>query len=190
VSEKPTYAPHLIQLPAVLQVAGLAPYFGTIASMSEQGLSFDFQTEAPALQAVGSKAILHLEFLGHHHSSHCLLVHVHGTRALLSLREAPPPLLAALHSVDRHNAPNLAASLSVLQRQHACHLRFMDGMKAVVDAFYRLLPTEIEQRGAQATSQIERSALAALQVRLAELRPVLTRQITQNSVHSGPDLTL
>lgn len=180
MSEKPTYAPHLIQLPAVLQVAGQAPFFGTIASMSEQGLSFDFQTEAPTLHAVGSKAILYLEFNGHHHSSNCLLVHVHGTRALLSLREAPPALLAALHSVDRHNAPNLAASLSVLQRQHACHLRFMDGMKAVVDEFYLLLPGEIEQRGEQAASLIERSALSGLQARLTELRPVLTRQLTQS----------
>lgn len=180
MSEKPTYAPHLIQLPAILQMAGQAPFFGTIASMSEQGLSFDFQTEAPTLHTVGNTAMLHLEFHGHHLSSTCLLVHLHGTRALLSLREAPPALLTALHSVDRHNVPNLAASLSVLQRQHACHGRFMDSMKAVMDAFYQQLPGEIEQRSTQAATHAERVALAGLQARLTELRPVLTRQLTQS----------
>jgi EAL domain-containing protein (putative c-di-GMP-specific phosphodiesterase class I) len=174
VSDTQTYAPRPIQLPAVLQIAGRAPFFGMIASMSEQGLTFDFQTGVPVQQAVGSKAILDFNFLGQHHSCNTLFIHVQGTRALLSLRDATPTVLAALHAVNRHNAPPLASSLSVLQRQHACHARFMDGMKAVVNDFYQRLPGEIEKRG----QQTERSGLAHLQARLTQLRPTLTQQFT------------
>jgi len=174
VSDIQTYAPRPIQLPAVLQIAGRAPVFGMIDSMSEQGLAFDFHTSAPAQHAVGNKAILDFNFLGQHHSCNTLFIHVQGTRALLSLRDATPTVLAALHGVNRHNAPPLASSLSVLQRQHACHVRFMDGMKAVVNEFYELLPGGIEKLGQQA----EPSALAHLQARLTQLRPLLTQQFT------------
>jgi len=179
VPETPTYVPRPIQLPAVLQIAGLAPFFGTIATLSEQGLAFDFLSSAPVQQAVGSKAVLNFDFLGQHYSCSSLFIHVQGSRALLSLRDATPAVLSALHSVNRHNAPGLATSLSVLQNQQACHARFMDGMKAVVNDFYQLLPDEIETYSKQALSPVERSGLAHLQTSLLQLRPALTRLFTQ-----------
>ncbi|NTV87140.1 MAG: DUF1631 domain-containing protein, partial [Burkholderiaceae bacterium] len=178
MSDIQTYAPRPIQLPAVLQIAGRAPFFGMIASMSEQGLAFDFHTGAPAQQTVGSTAILDFNFLGQHHSCNALFIHVQGGRALLSLRDASPAVLAALHAVNRHNAPPLASSLSVLQRQHACHTRFMDGMKAVVNDFYQRLPGEIEKRSPQAAALTDSSGFAKLQGPLTQLRPTLTQQFT------------
>lgn len=99
---------------------------------------------------------------------------------MLSLRQAPSTVLAALHSVSRHNTSPLASSLSVLQKQQACHTLFMDCMKGVVDAFYRLLSREVDKANDPAVSQNVRLALADLQRGLNSLRPELTRQFTQS----------
>lgn len=179
MTDPTSHAPRSIQLPAVLQVAGQAPCFGTIAAIAEQGLSFDFQTCTPPPHIVGSKAILDFNFLGQHHAFNTLFVHVQGRRALLSLREASPSVLGALHAVNRHDLPPLAVSLSILQRQHACHLRFMEGLRAVVDDFYRLLPEAIEAARTQADALHAQAVIDALQDNLTALRPQMTQQFGQ-----------
>lgn len=180
VPEQHSYAPRPIQLPAVLQLAGQAPFFGTIATLSEQGLTFDFLDARPPQQAVGCKARLDFDLQGQHHACHSLLVHLQGSRALLSLRETASAVLAALHSVNRRNAPHLAASLSILQMQHACHTQFMNGMKAVVDSFYRLLSGESDKSSDLARHLWQQAtALTALRGALIPLRPALARHFTQ-----------
>ena len=179
VPEQQTYAPRPIQLPAVLQIAGDAPFFGTIASLSEQGLAFDFQTCEPPPQVVGQKTRLDFDFQGQHYTCNSLFIHLQGNRALLSLREASPALLAALHSVNRLNTPNLATSLSVLQRQHAVHHLFMDSMKTVVNDFYLMVPgylqTSLHQPGGLKTP----ARLAHLQNTLDQIRPHLIQRFTK-----------
>ncbi len=150
-----------------------------IATLSDQGLTFAFQLNVPEIRVVGSTAQLDFDWQGQHFSCHCLFVHVQGSRALVSLREAPAALLAALHSVNRHNTPPLAAGLLILQKQQACHARFMGGMKAVVEHFYRMLPDEIQRGHALAVSAYAQSTLAELELGLTQLRPTLTRQFTQ-----------
>ncbi|MEW5966207.1 MAG: EAL domain-containing protein [Pseudomonadota bacterium] len=176
MTDTPTFAPRPIQRPAVLQVGGQAPCFGTLASIAEQGLAFDFHACTPPANMVGSKAILDFNVHGQHYAFATLFVHVQGRRALLSLREAPPSVLTALAAATRENAPPLAASLAILQRQHACHVRFMEGMRAVVDAFYQRLPEEIELFGDQALSPAARAGLNALNASLASQRDRLVQQ--------------
>ncbi len=146
MQEEETYSPRPIQLPAVLQIAGQAPYFGTIASMTSQGLSFDFQNPVPP-DLIGNTVRLDFDLQDQHHTCRSLCFHAQGHRAMLSIGDASPAVIAALHSVTRHNTTHLAATLATLQKQQACHARFMDGMLDVVSAFFRLLnqPAEPEQ---------------------------------------------
>lgn len=156
MSDLAHFAPRSIQLPAVLQADGLAPCFGMIASLSDQGLAFDFPRCAPPHEALGRKARLDFDWQGQHHFCTCLVMHVQGSRALLSAREIPANVLAALHSVNRDNTPPLAARLSILQKQQACHVRFMEGMQAVVDEFFHLLSAGGSEPGpAQALRPIQ-----------------------------------
>jgi len=120
-----------------LAVKGEQPYFGMIASLTEQGLAFDFQASAPESHSVGSKARLDFDFQDQHFSCDSLLVHIQGQRALLTLKEAPAPMLAALHAVTRQNTPESASGLSMLQIQHAA--RAIHG--AHENRAGRLLPT-------------------------------------------------
>lgn len=173
----PVAAP-TIQQPAILQLKGEPPCFGMIASLSEQGLAFDFQASAPESHSVGSKARLDFDFQDQHFSCDSLLVHIHGQRALLALKEAPAPILAALHAMTRQNTPNLASGLSMLQIQHACHAQFMAHMKTVLDAFYRLLPEKIEIARLQASSVNAAAELTTLDHTLNTLRPNLIREFT------------
>lgn len=163
----PFLAPRALQLPAVLQMDGHAPFFGTIVTLSDQGLSFDMQAQTLPPLAVGQTMRLDFDLQGQHHSCRLLLAHAMGNRALLSLRDAPANLIAALHAVDRRSMPHLAVSLAVLQRQQACHAQFMSGMKTVLDRFYTLLAEEAEDRSPE------------LHHALASLRPALVRQFTQ-----------
>ncbi|MFP5409692.1 MAG: DUF1631 family protein [Gammaproteobacteria bacterium] len=179
VTDTPTFAPRPIQLPAVLQVGGQAPCFGTLASIAEQGLAFDFHACTPPANIVGSKAILDFNVHGQHYAFTTLFVHVQGRRALLSLREAPPSVLTALAAATRENAPPLAASLAILQRQHACHMRFMAGMRAVIETFYQRLPEDIGQFADQALSPAARAALTELNARLNSQRDRIEQQFCQ-----------
>ncbi|MFN3751145.1 MAG: EAL domain-containing protein [Thiobacillus sp.] len=169
-------SPRTLQLPAVLQAGGQAPGFGILASITDQGLMFDFHAGMPRAPLVGSKALLDFNVLGQHHAFPVLFVHVAGSRALLSLRDAPPSALAALAAATRASAPPLAASLAILQRQHACHVRFMAGMRAVVDAFYQRLPAEIERQGDQALSPAARAGLDELHSWLNSQREAMVQQ--------------
>ncbi len=138
-TEQVSFAPRSIQLPAVLQFAGQPPSFGTIASLSERGLAFDLLREPAHPPAAGSAVRLDFEWGGRHHTCPCQVVHQQNTRIQLSMREAPPPVMAVLHAVNREDAPPLAARLAILQTQQACHTRFMDGMRVVVDTYYQSL---------------------------------------------------
>lgn len=176
MTDTPTFAPRPIRLPAVLQIGGQAPCFGTLASIAEQGLAFDFHACTPPGNMVGSKAILDFNLHGQHYAFTTLCVHVQGSRALLSLREAPPSVLSALAAAARQGVPPLAASLAILQRQHACHVRFMEGMRAVIEVFYQRLPEDIGQYADQALSPTTRAALAELNTRLNEQRDRIVQQ--------------
>lgn len=176
--EQNAFAPRSILLPAVLQVEGHAPSFGTIASLSEQGLAFNFQTTPLAQQAVGLTARLDFDLLGLHHSCKGLILHVQDRRALLSLRETSTNIHAALRSINRDSVPALATRLASLQIQQACHAQFMSGMKAVVDDFYLLLSGEIQHSLDQKKGLEGLSELTRLQSVLNPLRPRLTRLFT------------
>ena len=148
MSEQATFAPRSILLPAVLQVEGWAPCFGTIASLTEQGLAFDFQNAPLSQQSVGLTAQLDFDLHAQHHSSKGLIVNIQGGRALLSLRSASMNILAALQSVNREGTPSLATRLSSLQVQQACHAQFMGSMKAVVDDFFCCCPNRYSSASA------------------------------------------
>jgi EAL domain-containing protein (putative c-di-GMP-specific phosphodiesterase class I) len=160
-------------LPAVLQVEGLAPCFGTIASLTEQGLAFDFQSAPLAQLSVGLTAKLDFDSQGQHHSCKGLIVHLQGGRALLSLRDASKTVLGALQSLNRNSDQPLANRLSSLQAQQTCHMQFMDSMKAVVKDFYQMLP------GQTLAGVPGNPASALLQRALEQLRPRLIHQFTQ-----------
>jgi len=176
VTDTPTFPPRPIYLPAVLQVGGHAPCFGILASITEQGLAFDFHFGPLQAQWVGSKAILDFSLLGQHYAITALFVHAQDRRALLSLREAPPSVLSALAAATRQHMPPLAASLAILQRQHACHARFMEGMRAVIDTFYQQLPEAIVRFGDQALSLSARAGLNELDTLLNGQRDQIVRQ--------------
>lgn len=139
MTEQNPFTPRSVLLPAVLQIDGQAPCFGAIASLSSQGLAFDFQSTPLTNQFVGQTAQLDFDHQGQHFSFKSLIVHILGQRALLSTRNTSTRVLAALQSANQSNGPSLAASLTTLQVQHACHTQFMESMKAVVDTFYQLL---------------------------------------------------
>lgn len=153
------------RLPAVLHVAGHTPCFGTIASLSSQGLAFDFQGDDHDGAWVGSRAKLDLSLAKQHHSLETLIVHIQGRRALLSLRETPPALVAELTAALQHATSPLSFSLSVLQRQEACHRRFMEHIKNVVADFFRMLAAD--------------PGHAQLKQALEPMRPMLTRHFSQ-----------
>lgn len=156
----------------------LAPCFGTISNLSEQGLAFDFQTAPLAQQAVGQTTQLDFDCQAQHYSCKGLIVHIQGGRALLSLRGASTHVLAALQALQRDNAPTLATRLSTLKVQQACHTQFMDDMKAVVEDFYLLLPNQIRISPSLQRDPGALSGFAHLQGPLERLRPRLTRQFT------------
>lgn len=178
VTEQSASASRPVLLPAVLQVEGEAPCFGTVAGLTDEGLAFDFQSAPLAQPSVGRTAQLDFDLPAGHHSCKGLIVHIQGGRALLSLRGASTNVLAALQTLGRDSAPPLAARLSTLQVQQACHAQFMDSMKAVVDDFYLLLPERIEVGLDQPMDLNARSELSHLQNALTPLRPQLTRQLT------------
>ena len=178
MSEQATFAPRSILLPAVLQVEGWAPCFGTIASLTEQGLAFDFQNAPLSQQSVGLTAQLDFDLHAQHHSSKGLIVNIQGGRALLSLRSASMNILAALQSINREGTPSLATRLSSLQVQQACHAQFMGSMKAVVDDFFLLLPEQIQLSLRVQEGLVDPSGLTQLQKDLIQLRPRFTQQFT------------
>ena len=134
-----------VLLPAVLQVEGEAPCFGTIASLTDQGLAFNCQSATLAPHSVGHTAKLDFDLQGQHHTSTGLIVHVQDKRVLLSLRDATAQVHAALLSISQDSVPSRATRLSTLQTQQACHDHFMHAMKDVLDTFYLLLAKEIQR---------------------------------------------
>lgn len=160
-----------IQLPAVLQFAGQPPSFGTIASLSERGLAFDLLRAPAHSPAAGSAVRLDFDRDGRHHICRCHILHRQGTRVLLSLHAVRPQVLAALHAVDRQDAPPLAARLAILQTQQSCHTRFMEGMQAVLDSFYLSLSPSPD------TPEV--AHLDAVRHALEPLRARLTDQFTR-----------
>lgn len=179
MTKQTSFAPRSILLPAILQVDGQAPCFGAIASLSDQGLAFDFQSTPLTQQFVGQTAQLDFDLQGQHHSCKGLIVHIQGQRTLLSMRCSSPNVLAALQSVNRGNTPSLASRLTTLQFQQACHTQFMESMKAVVDTFYQLLsaPPQVSlvPQDGEAAPPDHRS----LQHLLIPWRPQITRLFTQ-----------
>lgn len=165
-------------LPAVLQIEGDAPCFGTIASLTNHGLTFNFQVRPTAQQRVGHMAKLDFNIQGQHHTCSGLIVHIQEKQALLSLREAAAPIHAALLSAGQGNVTGLASRLSTLQTQQACHALFMEGMKPVVETFYQLLPGEIQHYLAPKERLSEQPEFAHLQSALEQLRPRLVRHFT------------
>jgi len=165
-------------LPAVLQVEGEAPSFGTIASLTEQGLAFNCQSATLAPHSVGHTAKLDFDLQGQHHTSTGLIVHVQDKRVLLSLRDASAQLHAALLSVSQDNVPSRATRLSTIQTQQACHDQFMRVMKEVVDTFYLFLPKEIKRHLDQKKNLEGLPELTRLQNAMGELRPQLIRNFT------------
>ncbi|MDP3584057.1 MAG: EAL domain-containing protein [Thiobacillus sp.] len=178
MSEQSPFALRSILLPAVLQVEDQAPCFGTIASLSEQGLSFDFRGEPLSQRSVGLTAQLDFDLQDKHHSCKGLIVNIQGGRALLSLRSMPSAIVAALQSAPRHGGSTLTARLSSLQVQQGCHASFMENMKAVVDDFYALLPEQI-QLSVQPEEANDPAGMSQLQKDLVRLRPQFTRWFTQ-----------
>jgi len=178
VSEQTTFAPRSILLPAVLQVAGQSPCFGTIASLTKQGLAFDFQNTPLPQQSVGLTARLDFDLNAQHHSSKGLIVNIQGRRALLSLRNTSMNVLAALQSVNREGTHSLATRLSSLQVQQACHTQFMGGMRAVVDDFFLLLPEQVQLSPRLREGLVNPTGLAPLQKELIQLRPRFIQQFT------------
>lgn len=160
-------------LPAILQLKGQAPYFGTITNISDQRLAFDCQTTSFAHQTVGQTARLEFDLQSRHHSCNGLIVHIQGMRILLSLRGASANLLADLQSVNGDGGLASPNRMSALQIQQACHAQFMDSMKAVVKDFYLLLPEKYAKLG-------RHFGLTNLQNLLNELRPQLNRALTQD----------
>ena len=177
MSEQSPSALRSILLPAVLQVEDQAPCFGTIASLSEQGLSFDFHREPLSQRSIGQTARLNFDLQGKHHSCKGLIVNIQGGRALLSMRNVSPAILVALQSAPRQGGPSLAARLSSLQVQQGCHALFMENMKAVVGDFYALLPEHI-QLSVQLDEANNPAGLSQLQNNLIRLRPQFTRWFT------------
>lgn len=178
MTEEKTHAPRSLLLPAVLQLEGQAPCFGSIASLSDQGLAFDFQAAPLTRQAVGLVAQLDFDAQGQHYSCKGLIVNVQDRRVLLSLREESASILAALQSVNRDRSSSLAR-LSRLQVQQACHSQFMDGMKAVIDDFYRLVSKQTPISLVPHEGQEDAPPALDLQQLLNPLRPHLTRQFTE-----------
>lgn len=178
MSEQAPFALRSIVLPAVLQVEGQGPCFGTIASLSEQGLAFDFQNDPLPQHLVGLTAQLDFDLQGQHHSCKGLIVSIQGGRAMLSMRCASPNVLAALQSMPRQGTASLTARLSSLQVQHACHASFMENMKAVVDDFYAWLPEQI-RLSQPPVAPLDLPGLSQLQKALTKMRPQLTRLFTQ-----------
>ncbi len=88
-------------------------------------------------------------------------------------------VLAALQSVHRKDAPPLAARLSALQVQQACHALFMDAMKGVVADFYRLLPATLQASLAMQDESGGQPLTARLQRDLDQLRAQLDHQFTE-----------
>lgn len=165
-------------LPAVLQIEGDAPCFGTIASLTDRGLTFDFQVMPHTQQHVGRVAKLDFDIKGQHYTCSGLIVHLQEKQALLSLREAAGPIHAALLSVEQGKVAGLASRLSTLQAQQACHTRFMEGMKPVVETFYQLLPGEIQRCLDPKAGLNDPSELAHLQSALEQRRPQIARHFT------------
>ena len=179
MTEQISCAPRSILLPAILQVDGQAPCFGAIASLSDQGLAFDFQSTPLTQQFVGQTAQLDFDLQGQHHSCKGLIVHIQGQRTLLSMRCASPNVLVALQSVNRGNTPSLASRLTTLQVQQACHTQFMDSMKAVVDTFYQLLSAPPQISLVPQDGETAPPDRLPLQYLLIPQRPQITRLLTQ-----------
>lgn len=167
-----------IMLPAVLQIEGDAPCFGTIDNLTDHGLIFNFQDASPAQQRVGHMAKLDFDVKGQHHTCSGLIVHIQEKQALLSLRDAASSIHAALLSAGQGKVTGLASRLSTLQTQQACHARFMAGMKPVVETFYQLLPGEIQHCLDPKVGLNDQPEFAHLQSDLEQLRPQLVRHFT------------
>ena len=178
MSDQSSYTPHPILLPAVLQAEGEAPCFGTISSLTEQGLAFNFQTAPLKQKSVGLIAKLDFDLMGLHHSCKGLIVHIQDKRALLSLRETSTNVHAALQSINQDSMPTLAARLSTQQAQQACHAHFMDAMKAVVETFYLLLPEAVQNSLNQKNDPKGLAELTRLPNVLNQLRPHFVQHYT------------
>jgi len=177
VSETNAFATRLIQLPAILQVEGRAPFFGMIAKLTDQGLAYDFQSSLPD-RLVGSKARLDFDFRDQHFHCDTLIVHIQGQRALLTLKQVPAPVLSVLQTLSRQGATNLAGGLSILQIQHACHTQFIQSMKSVVDDFYQILPERIDAARLRTSRLTEVAELDGLYPMLSLEHDELTRRLT------------
>lgn len=166
-----------IILPAVLQVAGDAPCFGSISGLSGQGLTFNVQSDATTEQSVGQTAKLDFSIKSQHHTCSALIVHVQGKQLLLSLREGAAKVQAALLSAEPAKKTGLAGQMSALQTQQTCHALFMEGMKSVIGTFYQLLPEEAE-RQRQSSDPENQTEFARLVPLLEQMRPLLVRNFT------------
>lgn len=171
---QPRFALRTLQLPAVLQLPGHAPHFGTLATLSEQGVSMDFPADPPPAATLHQAARLDFDFGDTHHSFPCRLIQLQGGRGLLSLREAPAAAVAALHAVNRQNVPKLGARLRLQEVQQACYRAFIQGMRAVVDHLFRAL-----HERASAEAGRDARPYADLQQVLLPQRPAFVRQFTE-----------
>ncbi len=167
-----------LSLPAVLQIEEQPPCFGIIAGLSDQGLTFSFQSTPLAHTCVGLNAQLDFDLKGQHHTCSGLIVHIHEGGALLSLREATSKAHAALLMASLADGPSLGVRLSTLKAKQACHAHFMDSMKAVVDDFYRMLPSAVLGQKSRALAPEDKADFARLQAVLDPLRPRLIRHLT------------
>lgn len=154
-------------LPAVLQLKGQAPAFGTITHVSDRGLAFDCPSARLSPHLSGQKARLDFDFKSQHYSSVVLVMHIQDTRALLSIRDGSSAALTALYSIDRHT--QLPGRAGILNKQQACHTQFMHDMKAVLGDVYLAL----------SRYQGELPRLAYLRDALNDIHPRLRQTLTQ-----------
>lgn len=167
MSEQNAFPSRTILLPAVLQLKGQPPAFGTITHISDRGLAFDCPAARLLSQLSGQKGRLDFDFKSQHYSSVVLVMHIQGTRALLSIRDGSSTALTTLYSIDRHT--QLPGHTGILNKQQACHTQFMHDMKAVLGDMYLALS---RYQGAL-------PRLAYLRDALNEIHPRLKQTLTQ-----------
>lgn len=159
-------------LPAVMQVRGYAPRFGVLSYLADQGLLFDCESAAMPAESLGQTARIEFWLSGEHHGAGGRILHVQGLRLLISQQNLAPELIDELQTAGKSNHASRATGRRILQIQQVCHARFMDGMKAVINAFYQQL--DACEPGAHPAI-----ALQAIKGTLHTLRAQLTRQLTQ-----------
>ena len=127
-------------------------------------------TPIPA-DVLGKTARIEFSLSGRHHIASGRILHIQGLRAIVAHNTLKPELHEALVEADRSRQPDHAARNLSLQAQEACHARFMDGMKRVVDSFYQRL---VAAEPAEHTN----IRLPTIKDMLGRLRIQLTHQLT------------